>query len=138
MSFDVFLWSLFTSSFISSTLLPGGSEALLVWGIKEFEKELWPIVLVATAGNSLGALVTYGLGRFIPNKIDNKKLEFVKKWGVVTLLFSWLPVVGDGFCLAAGWLRLNFLTCSVMIIIGKFLRYIFLALAALKLFTFLG
>ena len=47
----------------------------------------------------------------------------VRRWGVPILLLSWLPVVGDGFCFAAGWLRLPFLASSVAIGIGKLARY---------------
>lgn len=68
MSFTAYLWTLFTSAFVSSTVLPGGSEALVVYGMHEFQTQLWVVVFVATAGNTLGALVTYGMGRLIPNK----------------------------------------------------------------------
>ena len=67
MSFTAYLWTLFTSAFVSSTVLPGGSEALVVYGMHEFQTQLWVVVFVATAGNTLGALVTYGMGRLIPN-----------------------------------------------------------------------
>lgn len=132
MSFTTFLWTLFCSAFISSTLLPGGSEALLVYGVTEYSDKLFPLVLTATIGNTLGAIVTYGLGRLIPNKKqDERSLRLFKKWGPITLLFSWVPIVGDGFCLAAGWLRANFWLSVILILIGKAVRY--WALAAVTL-----
>ena len=127
MSFTSFLISLFTSAFISSTLLPGGSEALVVWGMTEWKERLWDIVLVATAGNTLGALVTYLIGLLIPNKVDQKKIELFKKWGPICLLFTWVPIIGDAFPLAAGWLRVNWILTAVLILIGKFARYAALA-----------
>ncbi len=134
MSFASFLISLFTSAFISSTLLPGGSEALLVWGITEWKEKLWDIVLVATAGNTLGALITYLIGLLIPNKVDVKKIALFKKWGPICLLFTWVPIIGDAFPLAAGWLRVNWILTSILILIGKFVRYAVLAYGTSLLF----
>ena len=86
MSFTAYLWTLFTSAFVSSTVLPGGSEALVVYGMHEFQTQLWVVVFVATAGNTLGALVTYGMGRLIPNKKQEvRSLELLKKYGVFFL-----------------------------------------------------
>lgn len=127
MTFNSFLISLFTSAFISSTLLPGGSEALLIWGMTEWNDKLWTIVLVATAGNTLGAMVTYLIGLFIPNKVEKKKIELFKKWGPISLLFTWVPIIGDAFPLAAGWLRVNWILTAVLILVGKFVRYLALA-----------
>lgn len=80
MSFTAYLWTLFTSALISSTVLPGGSEALVVFGMHEFQTHLWIVVFVATAGNTLGALITYGMGRLIPNKKQEaRSLELLKK-----------------------------------------------------------
>lgn len=126
MTYTAFLTSLFVSAFISSTLLPGGSEAVAVYGLTQWPQHIWSIILVATAGNTLGAVVTYLIGRIIPNKVDEKKISFFRKWGPLSLLFSWVPVVGDGFVLAAGWLRVNWILSFVLILIGKFLRYFFL------------
>ena len=82
MSFTAYLWTLFTSALISSTVLPGGSEALVVFGMHEFQTHLWIVVFVATAGNTLGALITYGMGRLIPNKKQEaRSLELLKKYG---------------------------------------------------------
>lgn len=136
MSFTTFLWTLFCSAFISSTLLPGGSEALVVYGITEYPDKLFSLVLTATVGNTFGAIVTYAIGRLIPNKKqDERSLRLFKKWGPITLLFSWVPIVGDGFCLAAGWLRVNFWLSAVFILIGKAARYWVLAAVTLGIFA---
>jgi membrane protein YqaA with SNARE-associated domain len=125
-------WALFVSAFISATLAPGGSEAVLAWLVAHTGHDpLW-LLAVATAGNTLGAVSTWLLGRlaalgyplerFMKDRSE-KALALVQRWGVWSLLLSWFPVIGDGLCLAAGWLRLPFLTCLIAITAGKLLRY---------------
>ncbi|KAF3982185.1 MAG: DedA family protein [Methylococcales symbiont of Hymedesmia sp. n. MRB-2018] len=130
------LWGLFFSAFIASTIAPGGSEILLAYMVSEqmFNSEV--MVLVATIGNTLGAFTTWFLGVLAAKKFPaeewlsgkkQKSLYFVRKWGVWSLFFSWLPVVGDGLCFAGGWLKLPFVFSSVIIFVGKAMRYIFVA-----------
>ena len=84
---------------------------------------------LATAGNTLGSLTTYWIGRWFP-KIDSKNdrtlwaINKIQRYGAITLLLSWLPIIGDLFCAVAGWLRLNWLSCLIFMTIGKGLRYI--------------
>lgn len=130
MDLTAYLLSLFTSAFISSTLLPGGSEALVVWGMKEYPDALAAIVAVASFGNTAGAAVTYWIGRILPRKVKGESIDRFKKWGMFSLLFSWLPVVGDGFCLAAGWMRTEFLFSLLLIAAGKTARYLAIAYGA--------
>ena len=62
------LGALFVSSFVSATLFPGGSEAVL-WGVVHADQSLlWPAILMATAGNTLGGLSSYVLGRVLPQR----------------------------------------------------------------------
>lgn len=130
MDLTAYLLSLFSSAFISSTLLPGGSEALVVWGMKEFADALPQIVATASLGNTAGALLTYWIGRVLPQRVKNINIERFKKWGMLSLLFSWLPVVGDGFCLAAGWMRTPFFVSALLIAAGKTARYLAIAYGA--------
>lgn len=127
---------LFLSAFISSTIMPGGSEAVLAYMVSEKQFNVEALVLIATIGNTLGALTTWLLGMLAAKKIPaeellskkkKKSLKFVKKWGVWSLLFSWLPVVGDGLCFAGGWLKLPIVISTVAILVGKAIRYIFIA-----------
>lgn len=129
-------WGLFISAFISSTIMPGGSEAVLAYMVSEQQFNVEALVLVATIGNTLGALTTWFLGVLAAKKfpaeelLSNKKkksLELVKKWGVWSLLFSWLPVVGDGLCFAGGWLKLPIVISCITIFVGKAIRYVFVA-----------
>ena len=129
---DSALWVLFFSGFLSATLLPGGSEAglLAVLNLKQFTP--LSVVLVATLGNALGGMTNYGLGCCLPSRLDkesqaNKALKWLNKYGYWSLFFSWLPVIGDPLCLAAGWLRMHFWQCLGIIFIGKALRYSLLA-----------
>ena len=123
---------LFISAFISSTLAPGGSEVFLAYLISENLHPAMFLVFVATVGNSLGALTTYYIGRFASSKFSqnikkkkhfNKAYAATQRYGSFSLLFSWLPVVGDALCLVAGWVRLGIVKSLCFIILGKFFRY---------------
>lgn len=126
------LWSLFASAFISSTLFPGGSEVVLGMLAAEHHYDPWLLLAIASLGNTLGALTTwllgYWLARRLPleERLDAKKqraLRWLRHWGSPTLLLSWLPVVGDPLCFAAGFLRLPFLASLTFIALGKAARY---------------
>lgn len=126
------LWFLFVSAFISSTLFPGGSEAVLAYLVSESNHSLVLLVSIATLGNTLGAMTSWGIGRLISIRYSAEKLsktsqqkavERIQKYGSPILLLSWLPVVGDPLCVAAGWLRMNWLVSLAYIAVGKLLRY---------------
>lgn len=127
------LWYLFITAFISSTLFPGGSEAVLAYLVSESNHSLLFLVLVATLGNTLGAMTSWGIGRLISIRYSTEKLskasqqkavERLQKYGSPVLLLSWLPIIGDPLCVAAGWLRIHWLQCLLFIAVGKLLRYI--------------
>jgi membrane protein YqaA with SNARE-associated domain len=119
----VTLGALFISSFLAATLLPGGSEAVLFGVLKLHPDQFWPALAVATLGNTLGGLSSYLLGRLIPQTRPLKGLATVQRWGSPALLLSWVPLLGDPLCVAAGWLRLNPWWSALFIAIGKFGRY---------------
>ncbi|QPK62961.1 DedA family protein [Methylomonas sp. LL1] len=129
---------LFISAFISSTIAPGGSEAVLAYLVSSRQYAVEQLVLVATVGNTLGALTTWWLGLWAAKKYPaeallpdkhRKSLLTVRHWGSWALLFSWLPLVGDGLCFAGGWLKLSLLSSVIAIFFGKALRYIAVAYA---------
>lgn len=124
--------ALFITAFISATLFPGGSEAILAGAIAATpERWLW-LVAVATTGNTLGAMTSWVIGRFIPQKkTPSQAVQWLQRWGAWALLLSWLPVVGDAIPLAAGWLRIDPLTSLLFIAAGKGLRYCGIAAAVL-------
>jgi len=131
--------TLFVIAFLSATLLPMGSEALLIYDFSQGYAwfALW---FVATLGNSLGAVVNYTLGykgeKYLEQKsyLSKEKMpkyrNMFKKYGVWTLLLSWLPIIGDPLTLLAGVLRYPFKTFVILVTFAKGLRYavlIFLA-----------
>lgn len=126
------LWGLFLSAFISSTVAPGGSEAVLAYMVNAKTFPVAHLISIATIGNTLGALTTWGLGIWAAKKYPpetvlsaqkQRSVALVKKWGYWALLFSWLPVVGDGFCFAGGWLKLPLFLSCFAIFLGKAARY---------------
>lgn len=130
------LWGLFISAFVSSTIAPGGSEAVLAYLLDEQTHSVRLLIFVATIGNTLGALTTWCLGSLMAKKfptahlLDKKKqkaLRWVQHWGCWSLLFSWLPIIGDGLCFAGGWLKLPLFVSTLLIGLGKLLRYLFVA-----------
>lgn len=126
----VTLGALFVSSFLAATLLPGGSEAVLFAVLKLQPEQLWPALGVATLGNTLGGMTSYLIGRLIPRTRPLKGLDTVRRWGSPALLLSWVPLVGDPLCVAAGWLRLNPWWSAGFIALGKFARYWVIAVLA--------
>lgn len=136
-------FGLFLASFVASTILPFGSEGILVFLV--YEKFNIPaLVLVASAGNYLGACTSYYIGlkgrglveRYL--RIDSRDIEkaekYFSKYGMYILLFTWLPFIGDAFTVVGGLLRLRFWMFSVLVFTGKFLRYLAVAYLAAAVF----
>ena len=121
------LWALFASSVLAATLLPGGSEAVLFGVIKMHPSQLWPALLIATVGNTLGGMSSWLIGRLIPPGQELKGIETVKRYGSAALLLAWVPVIGDPLCVAAGWLRINPWVSALFMAAGKFARYLLIA-----------
>ncbi len=135
---------LFSSSFLAATILPFYSEFILFGLLKQGEPA-WLLVVVATAGNTLGSVVNWYLGLYIL-KFQNKKWFYFKqkqiekaqvwfaRYGLWSLLFAWLPLGGDVLTLIAGIMRVKLITFVVLVGIGKLCRY--LAVVYLSQFTF--
>lgn len=129
MSDTASLLSLFLGSFFAATLLPGGSEAVLFGVLKSYPETLWPALLIATTGNTLGGMVSFGMGWLLPQTQQLKHVEKLRRYGTPALLLAWVPLVGDALCLAAGWLRLNWWQAVLFMALGKFARYWVIAFA---------
>ena len=136
MSDALSLASLFASSFLSSTLLPGNSEVVLVAMLLSGVSQPWLLVLIATMGNSLGGLTNVILGRFFPlrekSRWQEKAVGWLKRYGAATMLLSWMPVIGDLLCLLAGWMRISWGPVLFFLCLGKALRYVLLAWVTLQ------
>jgi len=128
---DASLWTLFASAFVSATILPGNSEIVLAAVVKGGGAPVAAAIAVATLGNTLGGMTTYGIGRLLPARLpQDKAIARVRRFGAPALLLSWLPFVGDALCAAAGWLRLNWMACMLAMAAGKAARYVVVAQAA--------
>ena len=125
---EVGLLSVFIISFVSATLLPLGSEPAVFAVVKANIALFWPALLVATAGNSLGGVVNYWMGRgakqVFAKERETRWFGWLQRFGAKTMLLAWLPGIGDPLCLLAGWLKLPFWPCVFYMAIGKFLRYL--------------
>ena len=127
---------LFVSAFISATLFPLGSEALLIYNIKE-NYNIYLLLFFATTGNVLGSVLNYYLGlkgeiycerkKYLKKESINKYKNIFDKYGSYTLLFSWMPLVGDPLTFIAGILKYNFKKFLFLVFIAKFFRYTFIA-----------
>ncbi len=124
------LWALFGASFLAATLLPGGSEAVLAALALDGQHGPPTLLAVATAGNTLGGLSSWALGRVLAGRRGasltggrGRALRWLQRWGSPALLLAWVPVVGDPLCLAAGWLRIPWYRAAVPIAAGKAARY---------------
>jgi len=128
--------SMFGSSFLSATLLPGSSEALLIALLIAKKTSVYGLLLAASLGNTLGGLTNILIGRLLPLKRQGRWHDTAMTWlhrlGPAALLFSWLPVIGDLLCVLAGWLRFAWLPAMLFLAVGKTLRYIVIATATLQ------
>ncbi|MFQ5489043.1 MAG: YqaA family protein [Gammaproteobacteria bacterium] len=127
------LWGLFVSAFLSASLLPGGSEVLLYALAAGANLDPWLLLLVASAGNTLGGMSSWLLGRVLAWRWPDHRLirqpryqgalARLRRWGCPLLLLSWVPLLGDPLCVVAGWLRMAFWPSLLFIAMGKVLRY---------------
>lgn len=121
------LSGLFIVAFLSATLLPGGSEVALI-GLLYYSPQLtFQAISIATLGNTLGGMTSYGVGRFFPLRVKEDTQRLLQRYGYPALLLSWLPVIGDGLCVVAGWLRLHWLSVIILLAVGKLTRYLVIA-----------
>ena len=123
-SAEVSLLGLFLASFLAATLLPGGSEAVLFAVVRLHPEQTAAALALATVGNTLGGMSTYLLARLLPQRKLPARLGIVKRHGAVALVLAWAPLIGDALCAAAGWLRLNWLSCLLWMALGKLGRYV--------------
>ena len=117
------LAGLFFVSFLSATLLPGGSELALLAFVKFHSAQTVEAFVLATIGNTLGGVTTYWMARALPEPKDLNRLVLVRRWGVPVLILAWAPVIGDALCAAAGWLRLPWMPSALWMAVGKAARY---------------
>jgi membrane protein YqaA with SNARE-associated domain len=135
-------------SFLAATLLPFSSEAVFFAYLVQFPENIWSLIAVASLGNILGGVVNWHIGYFAKNTKDailhskdrptSKLSSYLRQFGSKSLLLSWLPIIGDPLTVFAGWSKLSFWPCCMYMMIGKTLRYIFIAFVYLASNSSLG
>jgi membrane protein YqaA with SNARE-associated domain len=129
--------SLFTSCFLSATLIPFASELGLAMVLAQGYDPIISVV-VATLGNSLGGLTNYLLGRLgNPNWLKKSKLNpdklqkyshYISQFGSLCALLSWVPIIGDPLLVILGFMRVKLLPVAIYMVLGKLIRYMVIAL----------
>ena len=127
--------SLFVISFLAATILPFSSELTLagLMATSSYDNSL--LLIVASFGNVLGSVINWILGFYSRNLVIKKwfpfketQIERSSKWfnkfGRWSLLFAWVPIIGDPITLAAGLLRVKFIEFVILVTIGKVSRYV--------------
>lgn len=138
--------SLFVSAFVAATILPLSSEAVLSALIAAEGFDIWFLVGIASIANTLGAAVNWVLGRYclrwrehrwfpVSAYALDRASEWFMRYGKISLLFAWVPIIGDPLTFAAGILRVSFWRFLLLVAIGKTLRYVAVALLAERVFT---
>ena len=134
--------SLFLSAFFAATIFPAQSELVLLYLLQDLSNSVIFLLLVATVGNVLGAVVNYGLGYYVhrfkdrrwfpasPQQLEKAQRAYAR-WGRYSLLASWVPFIGDPITVVAGVLRDRFTVFLALVTVAKAGRY--LVLAALTL-----
>ncbi len=138
--------SLFVSAFVAATLIPFYSEVALL-GLVALEQQNWFwLWLVASLGNTAGAAVNWGLGRYLLHfqqhrwfPFKGSALQHAQRWfqryGVWSLLLAWLPVGGDAITFVAGVMRVRFMLFWTLTFLGKGARYLVLIMLAEQIVT---
>lgn len=131
---------LFLVSLLAATILPGSSEVTLLALAAKHPDQTLIFTATATLGNTLGAVINWCLGRWLlrfadrpwfpanPKRLDQATTLF-RRYGTWSLLFSWIPIVGDPLTVVAGVLRVPFRTFLPLTALGKLARYVLLITA---------
>jgi membrane protein YqaA with SNARE-associated domain len=128
---DAGLAGLLIASFLAATLVPLSSEAALFAYVSAYPEHTTIAIATATVANSAGGMTTYWMGRLLPERtqkrISPRAVAWLQRHGAPATFFAWLPVVGDALCVAAGWLRLNWVAALAFMAAGRLLRYLVVA-----------
>ena len=130
---------LFISALVAGSILPFSSEVVMTV-LVQMGADPALCLVSASIGNTIGGLLCYWLG-YLGNmewierwlKIDKQKMDkvsgFVKRYGAAMGLFGVLPWVGEAIIVLLGLMRANVYITTLMMFIGKFVRYLLIILA---------
>lgn len=137
------LIGMFFSAMLAATLVPFGSELVLIALI---HKGLDPlsVLLWATLGNWIGGYANYAIGLMsdwrkaakwlhIPSHKVEKYYPMVHKYDYHMGFLCFLPGIGGPIGVALGVLRSNFWGFSLSMFLGKLLRYSLIVYAQTKI-----
>ena len=131
--------SLFTISFLAATILPLSSELMLASMLSSENYNRILLIVFSSLGNILGSVFNWVLG-FYFIKLQNKKWFpfnakqisksslWFEKYGKWSLLFAWVPIIGDSLTFVAGIMKTKFFIFLILVGIGKISRYLFISL----------
>ena len=130
-------FSLFIISFLAATIFPFSSELTLINLLNTGSYSSFMLISTASAGNILGSIFNWLLGNYLLKYLNKKWFPFkqkqidqasnwFKKFGIWSLLFAWVPIIGDPLTFVSGILRINFFIFLILVSIGKILRYLIL------------
>lgn len=133
---------LFLASFLAATLLPGSSEALLSGLVISGSGNPWTLLAAASVGNVLGSVANWACGRFLARfrgrrwfPVSSRQYDqaggWFERYGLWSLLFAWVPIIGDPLTVIAGALRVPLVPFIALVAIGKVGRYLFVLAAVL-------
>tara|TARA_B110000881_G_C18324112_1_gene388241 strand:- start:63 stop:479 length:417 start_codon:yes stop_codon:yes gene_type:complete len=128
---------LFFISFLAATIFPFSSELTLINLLNTGSYSSFMLISTASAGNILGSIFNWLLGNYLLKYLNKKWFPFkqkqidqasnwFKKFGIWSLLFAWVPIIGDPLTFVSGILRINFFIFLILVSIGKILRYLIL------------
>jgi membrane protein YqaA with SNARE-associated domain len=132
------LAGLFASALTSATILPGSSEAVLAAVLALGSTPTFAAVMVATLGNTLGSLINWLVGRFLASfrhhprfpvseQQFDRAISAYQRWGIWSLLLSWVPIIGDPLTIVAGVLRAPLWIFLPVVAFAKLARYLAVA-----------
>lgn len=134
-------WGMFLAAFLAGSVLAFSSEAVMI-ALLAVGVDPWTLLLTASAGNTLGGISCYCLGRLAhPDWVKRKfrikeqhmqrACRWVTRWGAWMGFFCWLPIIGDALLLTLGMMRSNPILTNLTMIVGRTLRYATVLLSAL-------
>lgn len=134
--------AMFVTAFLAATILPAQSEIVLVTLLVSGQHDLLVLLAVATAGNTLGSMVNWALGRFFSEYRDrrwfplkpehyDRAVGWYRRYGIWSLLLSWAPFIGDPLTVVAGVLKTSPWRFTAVVLLAKAGRYLFIAAVTL-------
>ena len=135
--FGLGYFGLFLGSFLAATIVPFSADVLLV-GMLAAGSDAVATIVVATAGNWLGGLTSYAIGRagkwewierlHVSRESLSRQQHFIDRYGAVVALLTWVPFIGDVFAVALGFYRVRFVPMAFWMLVGKCARFVMWAL----------